>query len=257
MKTYPEEEKRGLIVLILVFVGLALGIITAGYLYYQNYEKHYRTEAERQLSAIAELKVGELVHWRAERLADAAVFYQNTAFSALVRRYFDDRGDAEARAQLQSWLGRVQQHYQYDHIFLLDAQGVEQVVMPDDTTPNSSILPQHVSELFQTKQVTMVDFYRNEFDQRVYLALLVPILDTDDGNRVIGVLAMRIDPEGYLYPCISRWPTPSETAETYIIRWDGNDALFLNELKYQKSTALTLRISLGSKDTPAVKAALG
>ena len=29
MKTFPEEEKRGLIVLIRVFVGLALGIITA------------------------------------------------------------------------------------------------------------------------------------------------------------------------------------------------------------------------------------
>jgi len=257
MKTYPEEEKRGLIVLILVFVGLALGIITAGYFYYRNYEKHYRAEVERQLSAIAELKVGELVQWRAERLSDAAIFYQNTAFSALAQRYFDDRGDAEAQAQLQTWLGLVQQHYQYDHIFLLDAQGVEQLTMPDDTTPVASILAQHVSELSQTKQVTIVDFYRDEFDQHIYLTLLVPILDTNDSNRVIGALAMRIDPERYLYPFISRWPTPSETAETLIIRRDGNDALFLNELKYQKNTALTLRIPLESKDTPAVKAALG
>ena len=42
-----------------------------------------------------------------------------------------------------------------------------------------------------------------------------------------------------------------------LIRRDGNDALFLNELKYQENTALTLRIPLGSKDTAAVKAALG
>lgn len=250
MKNYPEEEKRGLIVLILVFVGLALGIITAGYLY-------YRTEVERQLSAIAELKVSEMVQWRAERLGDAAIFYQNTAFSALARRYFDDRGDAEAQAQLQTWLGLVQQHYQYDHIFLLDAQGVEQLTMPDDTTPVSSILAQHVSELFQTKQVTTVDFYRNEFDQRIYLALLVPVLDTNDANRVIGALAMRIDPERYLYPFISNWPTNSQTAETLLIRRDGNDALFLNELKFQENTALTLRIPLESKDVPAMKAALG
>jgi PAS domain S-box-containing protein len=129
--------------------------------------------------------------------------------------------------------------------------------MPDDTTPVSSILAQHVSELFQTKQVTTVDFYRNEFDQRIYLALLVPVLDTNDANRVIGALAMRIDPERYLYPFISNWPTNSQTAETLLIRRGGNDALFLNELKFQENTALTLRIPLGSKDVPAVKAALG
>ena len=164
MKSYPEEEKRGLIVLILVFVGLAVGIITAGYFSYRNYGKQYRAEVERELSAIAELKVGELVRWRAERLSDAAIFYQNTAFSALAQRYFDDRGDAEVRAQLQTWLGRVQQYYQYVHIFLLDAQGVEQLVVADEPTPVTSILAQQVSELFQTRQVTMVDFYRNEFD---------------------------------------------------------------------------------------------
>jgi len=192
MKSYPEEEKRGLIVLILVFVGLAVGIITAGYFSYRNYEKQYRGEVERQLSAVAELKVGELVQWRKERLADAAVFYQNTAFSDLAQRYFDDRGDAEARAQLQTWLGRVQQHYQYERVFLLDAQGVEQLVAPDEDTHVASILAQHVSELFQTRQVTMVDFYRNEVDQRIYLALLVPILDINDNSRVIGALAMGI-----------------------------------------------------------------
>ena len=135
MKSYPEEEKRGLIVLILVFVGLAVGIITAGYFSYRNYEKQYRGEVEHQLSAVAELKVGELGQWRKERLGDASVFYQNAAFSTLVQRYFDDRGNAGVRAQLQSWLGRVQQDYQYERVFLLDAQGVEQLTTPDDNTP--------------------------------------------------------------------------------------------------------------------------
>jgi len=257
MKTYSVEEKRGLNALILVFVGLAVGIITGGYLNYQNYEKQYRAEVERQLSAIAELKVGELVQWRKERLGDAAVFYQNAAFSDLTRRYFGDRRDTEAQSQLKTWLGQVQQHYQYERISLLDAQSVEQIAVPGEPQPVASILAQHVSELFLTRQVTLVDFYRNEFDQRVYLALLVPVLDTNDSSRAIGALAMRIDPEGYLYPFLSRWPTPSQTAETLLVRRDGNDTLFLNELKFQKNTALKLRIPLSSKDVPAVKAALG
>ena len=57
--------------LLLVFFSLTAGIVTTAFLYYRNYEQHYRMEVESQLSAIAELKVGELADWRAERLADA------------------------------------------------------------------------------------------------------------------------------------------------------------------------------------------
>ena len=61
----------------------------------------------------------------------------------------------------------------------------------------------------------------------------MPILDGSDQTRPLGVLALQIDPETYLYPFIKRWPTPSQTAETLLVRRDGNDVLFLNELKFQ------------------------
>src|SRR5208337_559210 len=59
------------------------------------------------------------------------------------------------------------------------------------------------------------------------------------------------------YPFMKRWPVPSETAETLLVRRDGNDALFLNELKFRTNTALNLRISLENTNIPAVKAVLG
>jgi len=48
--------------------------------------------------------------------------------------------------------------------------------------------------------------------------------------RLLGatvILAAGIVTTGYLYPCLSRWPTPRETAETLLVRREGNDALFL------------------------------
>ena len=68
---------------------------------------------------------------------------------------------------------------------------------------------------------------------------------------------MRIDPDKYLYPFIKHWPVPSETAETLLIRREGNEAVFLNELRFQTNTALNLRNSLENTNMPAVKAALG
>jgi PAS domain S-box-containing protein len=244
-------------VLGLIFVCLAAGIVTVGYLYYRNHERHDRSEVERQLSAIADLKVGELIQWRKERLADGAVFFKNGSFSGCVRRFLDKPEDAEARRAIQAWIEKLQTAGQYNHVRLLDVRGVTRLSFPEGRPEMSSTVAQRLPEVLQTNQVTFQDFYRNEHDQRVYLAILVPIFDDQEGGRPLGTLVLRIDPELYLYPFIQRWPTPSRTAETLIVRREGNEVVFLNELRFHPNSALTLRLPLERKDVPAVAAALG
>jgi hypothetical protein len=79
MKAVTREERRVAYPLVLIFALLAAGILTTGDLYYRHYERQFRADAERQLSAIAELKVNELVQYRKERLWDAATFFKNDA----------------------------------------------------------------------------------------------------------------------------------------------------------------------------------
>ncbi|MHB9050192.1 MAG: PAS domain S-box protein [Pirellulales bacterium] len=128
---------------------------------------------------------------------------------------------------------------------------------PDSKEPLSSVTIQQAREVMHLRQPAFADFYLDDFTKKVYLRLFVPILDGPSGGRPLGVLNLRIDPEIYLYPFIQRWPVPSETAETLLIRREGNEAVFLNDLKFQKNTALTLRASLDGTDLPAAKAALG
>ena len=52
------------------------------------------------------------------------------------------------------------------------------------------------------------------------------------------------DPEDFLYPLVQSWPTPSQSAETLLMRKDGDDVLFLNTLRHRPDPALTLRIPL-------------
>ena len=122
---------------ILVYVLLASGIVTAGYLYYRNYEIRHRTEVENQLSAIADLKVDELVHWRKERLGDAALIYQNDNFSIRVKNYFQKPEDEETAKKLLTWLLHIREGYQYDRVFLLDADGRERMSVPEARRPIS------------------------------------------------------------------------------------------------------------------------
>jgi PAS domain S-box-containing protein len=242
---------------ILVFILLASGIVAIGYFYYSNHEKQYRTGIEQQLAAIANLKVDDLVQWRKERLGDAAVFFQNANFSIRTAQYFAKPKSVDAQVKLLTWMRKAQEEHQHDRISLYDAGMVERISYPAVIEPTDSLILRRVSDVLRSRQIAFQDFYRDEHDGRVYLNILVPILDERNGNRAIGVLAMRIDPEVYLYPLISRWPTPSRTAETLLLRREGNDALFLNELRFRKSTALTLRSPITDETMPAVKVVLG
>lgn len=119
------------------------------------------------------------------------------------------------------------------------------------------VINQKNTELLLSGNIAFQDFYRDNQDQHIYLKVLVPILEDNSSKRLIALLALRINPEEYLYPIIEKWPTPSRTSETLITRREGNGALYLNDLKFQKDAALSLRIPLGRKDVPAVKAVLG
>jgi PAS domain S-box-containing protein len=75
-RTVPYE-------LLWVFLLVVVGIVVAGTSYYRSYQRHFRTGVERQLSAIAELKVDELARWRNERLEDAHFIFNNTNLPAV------------------------------------------------------------------------------------------------------------------------------------------------------------------------------
>jgi diguanylate cyclase (GGDEF)-like protein/PAS domain S-box-containing protein len=257
MKTPDRQEKRDPYVLIVVFVVLAAGILAAGYAYYRNYEQNYRVGVEHQLSAIADLKASELEQWRRERLGDAALFLNNAPFSSLVRRFFDNTGDIDAREQIRTWLNHVQTSYRYDRVMLLDVRYRKRIIVPEGPERSASYVSPATSEALRSGRVAFEDFYWNEENRRIYLKVLAPVFAGGKGGPLIGVVALRVDPERYLYPFIGRWPTPSRTAETLLVRREGNEALFLNELRFQKNSALKLRVPLDKIERPAVKAVLG
>lgn len=253
----PGDGAKPALLFLLIFILLAEGIVTVGYLSFKSHERQYISEAEEQLAAITELKAAELAKWRKERMADGLVFFKNPSFSALARRFLEKPEDADAQRQLLDWLSTFPKHHGYNRISLLDTQGVNRLSVPAGLPPISSFLVPVVSEVLRTGQVTFQDFYRNEYDHRVYLAVLVPIFDEADGNRPLGVILLRTDPTTYLYPLISRWPVPSTTAETLIVRREGNEVVFLNELRFQTNTALNLRAPVSRVELPAAQAVQG
>src|SRR5450759_3275691 len=165
---------------ILIFALLSLGIVAGGTIYFRQYERRYRTEVERQLSAVAALKVDELVDWREGQMALANVFHNNAAFSALVRRFFDNPGDADAQRLLQDWIGKYQTSHQYLRIFLTDTQGVVRLSALEAPPMDTPHFARDAAAVLGSGQIVFEDLHRAKPDGPIHMEVMVPIFDEQD-----------------------------------------------------------------------------
>ena len=146
----------------------------------------FKKETEHKLAAVADLKAGEIVRWKTERLRDAEVFFRNPVFAALVRDFFARPNDSTLEKKLRSWMGLIEEGYDYDRVRLLDSRGVVRLSTPDMEEPLSPVIKQKVAETLQSRKITFVDFYRQEHSRKISLSFLVPIPDDRDGGRLWG-----------------------------------------------------------------------
>lgn len=256
MAHYDKKERRDLAVYLLVFFLSAVALIVTGVLSYRDFEAEFREQAEHQMSSFADLKVTELEVWRKERMVDAEFFFHNQAFSALVELFLEDPADARVRAQLLTWLEHYQTFDQYDQVSLLDVNGEGLLSVGPPMAVKDPGIADDVAESLRFKDIMFGDF-RRAIDGRIYLNITVPIFSGRVDGNPIGVLVLRVDPQKYLYPYIQTTILDSSSAETLLVRRDGDDILFLNELRFISNASLNLRIPLIEIEHPAVRAVLG
>jgi hypothetical protein len=145
----------------------------------------------------------------------------------------------------------------YETIRLLDSQGTVRLAIPETKQELTPVIKEMVSEALASGKVIFSDLHFNP-EKEIRLDLVVPIHFDKDGKKIIvGLVILCVNPHHLLYPIIQSWPTPSSTAESALVRREGNEIVYLNELRHRPGTALTLRLPLTETLLPAAKAALG
>lgn len=247
----------GSLPLAVLFLFMAVGIVTVGYLYYKSYENKYRDDVEHQLSAIARLKIDELKDFRRELLESGSRISNNVSFAVLLRRLVENGGDNEAAATLREWLENHRTHSRFDQLHLTNVYGAVVLSVGEGADRFSRVMTEGVRNVIDSGHASIIDFYLDEYDGKPYIAIAAPVVDPGLSGRFCGAIVMRMKPEIYLYPFIKNWPSTAKSAETSLIRRENDSVLFLNELKFKSDTALKLRIPLTQTAVLAVKAALG
>jgi PAS domain S-box-containing protein len=240
--------------LLIIFLFLIAAIIVAGFAYYQKQKEDILSGQISQLGAIADLKAAEIGRWLKERTGDANVIAGNPFLTAGLLAFLHDRSAAPRRESIRSWMKSLQGNFHYQNILLLDGSGEVAISLQESQPYVGSTGVDVLEAARRAKQVVISDLHRSAEVRFPHLDIAIPLLAE---NRIAGFILLRDDPVNYLYPMIQSWPTPSPSAETLLVRREGDSVLFLNELRHRKNTALKLRIPLSSNETPAVMAILG
>ena len=241
-----------------IFLLLALGIGIGGYRYSQDQQEQIRQSQQSDLAAHADSKVDLIVAWRKERMKDAQAIMSDRLGALAVQQWMAPPVASGLQAEILDWLSALRQSHGYDKALLMDAQGHILLSSPAD----DDLSDPHVSDLAvqaaQTQQARLSDLHWNEGTKTFHLNVTAPLISMRDGQTfAVAVVVLEIDPSQTLYPLVQSWPIQSDTGEALLVERDGNDVLYLNELRHQKDTALQLRFPLGTDSLPAAIAARG
>lgn len=248
--------------LLLVFMLFVVMVSLSGIAVFNRYKDSIKSSSQEDLAGFAELKIRQIENWMDERRGDAQILTGDPLFFAEVGRWLQT-GDAAGRAKVLAYLNWLQQanvEQHYESISLFDERGSLRLSTSAAAEPLGKREKQRLLGSMHEGRIVFSDIHSEKLDsgERVEIELWAPLLQTVQGkSHAIGAVLFRIDPYRFLFPLIQRWPTSSPSAETLLVRRDGDEVVFLNVLRHNSNTPLSLRFPLSRKELPAVQAVMG
>ncbi|MBS1212863.1 MAG: diguanylate cyclase, partial [Proteobacteria bacterium] len=236
--------------ILLAFFGLALGAPLLGYGIYRLHGPQIEREAYANLAAIARLKAEEIENWLVERQGDTMLLATDHDFARQLEQFAGNEKDDALRARILSRLAPLQPAYGYDGIMVLDINGRLLASLGGHGSVSAE-LQNRLRLALASNQVQRSEIHRDE-SGTVQLDWVVPMLVPDgQGERAVAAIMLRAAPERFLFPLIQTWPTASRSAESLLVRRDGESIVFLNALRHRNDAALSLRFPLDDIDLPS------
>src|SRR4030042_3203071 len=149
--------------LILTFLLLSIGIGIAGYFYYQDQREKIQQGKQEELTAIAELKVKQILNWRHERMANARAIAER-GLSPFIWQGFTTGSSSKAKQEILGWMSSLKKYYDYKSVFLLDIKGNLRISIGNVEEPVGSFAKRLALEALKRKEVIFSDLHKGEIN---------------------------------------------------------------------------------------------
>lgn len=236
----------------IAFIALLLLVPLIGVAFINLQAPKIEENAYRNLQAVAQLKSSQIQHWLAERHGDTKTLAASSGLTARIHEFVEGKSDHLAQPILYRFKSLVE-NYGYSDVLLFDAKG--SLLLTQGERPD--MLPavrDRIALAILTKSIQRSDLFRDEAG-RVLIDWIVPVIIKEaHSERAVAAILLRANAANFLYPLIQNPFSASQSAETLLIRREGDNAVYLNELRHRQGTALTLKVSLSSPNLPAAVA---
>ncbi len=242
-------SKRNVIYL---FIGLAILFTTAGFFYYQSQRTILKAQIYQELSGIAKIKITDLEHWLDDRKIDAQFLFENQDFKNDLEIYIKDPLKKNNSGKINFWFKTINGDKEYRNYIIIDSSGKLIYSQRKPRIPLYKNTVEEAKEALRENKVVMSDLKLDTLTKSIYMQAYIPILNNyKNVEKVLGIVILRINPFDSFYPTIQAWPLPTKTAESYLIRIEGDSILYLSNLKYVKNAAMNYKQTLQLEYFPA------
>lgn len=255
-----KKKFNNIVIILLLFAIFSAFIVILGFWWYGNQKKIALKNWNETLESVADLKRDDIIRWRQERIGDALSISRSPLFLEKVETLLKNNINYNETINIiRTRLLLFLEPFGFSNIYLLDNKGKTVISVKENSygTLNKSTLELFYKSLGLGK-VLFSDIYSCPVHHTAHIDLVAPlIIQRDHKQEILGALVFIIDPEKFLFPLIQNWPTASPTAETLLVRQEGDRVLYLNTLRHRKDPPLTITLSLDSPQLPAARAIKG
>ncbi|MDA3797654.1 MAG: response regulator [Kiritimatiellae bacterium] len=210
-----------------------------------------RREFEK-LTILRDLKAEQINYWLKERVTDLSIVAENKNIQNLGRDLIHNSDNITEKqlTDVNDIFQNYVDYFSYVELFFISSNSGRVIVSTSKENigkDKNTFLP--FAKTIETKKTNISDIYYSDTNQDITeMAFSAPVFAMEkDGEHIVGVVVMIIDPEHVLYPLIQKNIGLGDTGETLIVNKEG---FALNELRWHENAPLKLKITA----TPAAKA---
>lgn len=250
------SSSRSPLKIIILYLFISAFVLILGVRYYLKQKEEIKQEKYTELSVISDLKVKQIINWRSERYGDASVIFKSNFLISDLKKWFDKSEDINIKSTIVAQLSSYYDYYRYKDIIIFDTNAVIKYSLYTKLEKISKIAFSQLKTAAKSMKPVFGEIYFCDECNEIHLDIIIPLFNQ---NKLFGGIILRIDPKEFLYPLLQSWPTPSKTSETLLVTQEGDEVVYLNELRHKENTALKLRykIDSGNSNIPAVMSAMG
>lgn len=240
-----------------VFAAIFLLLAGSGIWLYQHEKARALNAAAEQLEAVATLLGRQIVNWREERYSDGKTLGESTGLVREINRFIDK--DPAARGDfILNRLRSYVKNFRYHDAMLLDLDGNIQLSTSGRSQAVSAEVLADIKKASSSRLPVLSEIHRSPISKKPHMDVVIPLFASKEaGEKQIATVLLQIDLDVFLNPSLQKWPLPSQSAETLLVKKDGDEVLFLNELRFKKDAALNMRLPSSASDIPSVMTIFG